>query len=724
LQFALLYPPLIAWAVVSLCLLVSPLQAQSLHITLLNGDCDGDNEVTLFDFGIVVSAMGSVPGDPNWDPRADLDGDGEVTLFDVGLVERNFGKVGAEPFDPTLPRLPAPSEGYALQGSVELQDWVGEPQPVRIEALREEDPDQVVYWIEAQTGQTFTLQLPASGRWWVRAVVVGVGGHFLASKQADFRRYGPGEPVRVTVVYPGQGEVFGDGSVNGGGDTGVRIRIHAEDYDEVTYTSADGTVTFSNSVKTPVYQLLARWTVESGGGWVYPDLHVAKGEALYRPPVLPSNEPQRTVTLRCDILDHGDYLDARDRSPDAGEEGENVAATTRITFTIARHPTIQTIDSAVLDAATDFPLGVTPTSSGARPEEQVKLRFAVSSCIGHPALTDWRLKSVEWKTIPWEGTPAGEAGEVYTTNIIPSSEPHGFFEVKVEAVFERYIPIPPYRIQVVDYKTRRFPLCFRKSTHDEWIDTARGISLLGSFNPPNWFDSRPGHAGHWGDAFERFNERGASGEYIVHYMPTHPRSDLQGAVALFDWAGALAPAGHQYEIPYRGRIYLIGSALLAYTDNAPTRGWLYGILAGGIDYLGAVLAHEFAHRDTWLEPNNWGGFEARHIGGPREFGGPGYWFPYSGSWGRTRDNTDPYYDRDMDGVRDRFERLNVSEYHLSPDIAWAIERWWTGNSSAQTRYGTDIEMLALLWGEWTGYRIGTKDMLDWSVEGRQDYFSQ
>jgi hypothetical protein len=186
-------------------LLVSPLQAQSLHITLLNGDCDGDNEVTLFDFGIVVSAMGSVPSDPNWDPRADLDGDGGVTLFDVGLVERNFGKVGAEPFDPTLPRLPAPSEGYALQGSVELQDWVGEPEPVRIEALREDDPDQIVYWTEAQTGQTFTLQLPASGRWWVRAVVVGVGGHFLASKQADFRRYGPGEPVRVTVVYPGSG---------------------------------------------------------------------------------------------------------------------------------------------------------------------------------------------------------------------------------------------------------------------------------------------------------------------------------------------------------------------------------------------------------------------------------------------------------------------------------------------------------------------------------------
>jgi len=104
--------------VVSLCLLLSPLHAQDLHITLLNGDCDGDNEVTLFDFGIVVSAMGSVPGDPNWDARADLDGDGEVTLFDYGILVRNFGQVGAEPFDPALPREPASRGNYVLRGNI------------------------------------------------------------------------------------------------------------------------------------------------------------------------------------------------------------------------------------------------------------------------------------------------------------------------------------------------------------------------------------------------------------------------------------------------------------------------------------------------------------------------------------------------------------------------------------------------------------------------------
>jgi len=65
-----------------------------LDFTLTNGDIDNDNEVTLFDFGRLVAAFGSVPGDDNWDPDADLDGDEEVTLFDFGVLVRNFGSIG------------------------------------------------------------------------------------------------------------------------------------------------------------------------------------------------------------------------------------------------------------------------------------------------------------------------------------------------------------------------------------------------------------------------------------------------------------------------------------------------------------------------------------------------------------------------------------------------------------------------------------------------------
>ncbi len=65
-------------------------------VELQNGDIDGDNEVTLFDFGQLVSAFGSMPGDSNWNPNADLDGDEEVTLFDFGILVRNFGAIGDE----------------------------------------------------------------------------------------------------------------------------------------------------------------------------------------------------------------------------------------------------------------------------------------------------------------------------------------------------------------------------------------------------------------------------------------------------------------------------------------------------------------------------------------------------------------------------------------------------------------------------------------------------
>jgi len=66
----------------------------TVNFSVVNGDVDGDNEVTLFDFGELVAAFGSMPGDSNWNPNADLDGDDEVTLFDFGILVRNFGAIG------------------------------------------------------------------------------------------------------------------------------------------------------------------------------------------------------------------------------------------------------------------------------------------------------------------------------------------------------------------------------------------------------------------------------------------------------------------------------------------------------------------------------------------------------------------------------------------------------------------------------------------------------
>lgn len=64
--------------------------------SLLNGDVDGDNEVSLSDFAQMVSAFGTPPGGWQWKPNADLDGDEEVTLSDLSILIKQFGRQGEE----------------------------------------------------------------------------------------------------------------------------------------------------------------------------------------------------------------------------------------------------------------------------------------------------------------------------------------------------------------------------------------------------------------------------------------------------------------------------------------------------------------------------------------------------------------------------------------------------------------------------------------------------
>jgi|GEM_PF-4232596 len=64
--------------------------------SLVNGDIDGDNVVTVFDYDALSAAFDSVPGDANWNPAADLDGDLAVTVFDYDILSQNFDRQGDE----------------------------------------------------------------------------------------------------------------------------------------------------------------------------------------------------------------------------------------------------------------------------------------------------------------------------------------------------------------------------------------------------------------------------------------------------------------------------------------------------------------------------------------------------------------------------------------------------------------------------------------------------
>lgn len=63
-------------------------------ISLLNGDCNGDNTVSIADFLLLRQAFGASAGDPRFNPNADLNRDGSIGIGDFLLLRRNFGRSG------------------------------------------------------------------------------------------------------------------------------------------------------------------------------------------------------------------------------------------------------------------------------------------------------------------------------------------------------------------------------------------------------------------------------------------------------------------------------------------------------------------------------------------------------------------------------------------------------------------------------------------------------
>lgn len=62
--------------------------------TLLEGDANDSNTVTILDFSILAAAFGKVAGQAGYDARADFNGDNAVTILDFSLLAANFGKAG------------------------------------------------------------------------------------------------------------------------------------------------------------------------------------------------------------------------------------------------------------------------------------------------------------------------------------------------------------------------------------------------------------------------------------------------------------------------------------------------------------------------------------------------------------------------------------------------------------------------------------------------------
>ncbi|MBX7131828.1 MAG: SBBP repeat-containing protein [Fimbriimonadaceae bacterium] len=65
-----------------------------LSFSLLNGDCDGDNEIGIGDYAMLSAAYGSNLGEGNYNILTDLNGDESVDIADYAILSARYGQTG------------------------------------------------------------------------------------------------------------------------------------------------------------------------------------------------------------------------------------------------------------------------------------------------------------------------------------------------------------------------------------------------------------------------------------------------------------------------------------------------------------------------------------------------------------------------------------------------------------------------------------------------------
>lgn len=68
--------------------------------TAPTGDANGDNQVNIIDFSVLVATFGLMSGEPGFNPNADFDGNGQVNIVDFSLLVSTFGQLGDSPSSP------------------------------------------------------------------------------------------------------------------------------------------------------------------------------------------------------------------------------------------------------------------------------------------------------------------------------------------------------------------------------------------------------------------------------------------------------------------------------------------------------------------------------------------------------------------------------------------------------------------------------------------------
>jgi hypothetical protein len=59
---------------------------------LIEGDINSDGKVDQLDLGMLATAYGSTPTEPNWNLSADINGNKIVEVHDLFVIGTNYGK--------------------------------------------------------------------------------------------------------------------------------------------------------------------------------------------------------------------------------------------------------------------------------------------------------------------------------------------------------------------------------------------------------------------------------------------------------------------------------------------------------------------------------------------------------------------------------------------------------------------------------------------------------
>ncbi|MBX7133077.1 MAG: hypothetical protein K1X67_10410 [Fimbriimonadaceae bacterium] len=82
------------WLARSAPVSLSGASVTDMDFNLINGDCDGDNEVAIGDYAILSGSYGYSVGDAGFDVRADLNGDETADIADYAVLSATYGMVG------------------------------------------------------------------------------------------------------------------------------------------------------------------------------------------------------------------------------------------------------------------------------------------------------------------------------------------------------------------------------------------------------------------------------------------------------------------------------------------------------------------------------------------------------------------------------------------------------------------------------------------------------